>query len=154
MKYTLQWAEKKVTSTGKEKIDATLTDGTNTIDGVTIWSDFPNFATLMAGHTVEGDIVTKQSGQYTNKTLYPIKAVNSSPRATGGFTGGSKLMKEKQEGIKESQERKEEGIKVSASMRDAVTLATAEYVNFPQADLELLVKKWRKFILDNWTLPF
>lgn len=154
MKFKIVWSEKKTTSTGKEKIDATLDDGKRQIDHVTIWSDFPNFAEIKTGHEVEGDLVTKQNGQYTNNTLYPVKPVNSSPRSNSGFTGGTNMMNKKQESIRESQERKEEGIMTSASMRDAVLLATAEYVNYPDASLELLVKKWRKFILDNWNLPF
>lgn len=156
MKYKIIWSEKKTTSTGKEKIDATLDDGTRQLDHVTIWSDFPNFAGLMTGHEVEGDVVTKQNGAYTNNTLYPLKPVNASPRASGGFAGGmgKQMMKEKQEGIKESQDRKEHSIKESSSIRDSVQLALAEFNADSTVNLEERIQHWRKWLLDNWELPF
>lgn len=40
---------------------------------VTIWQDFPNFENLIVGSQVEGDIVTKVNGNFTNVTLYAPK---------------------------------------------------------------------------------
>lgn len=40
---------------------------------VTIWQDFPNFENLIVGSQVEGDIVTKVNGNFTNVTLYTPK---------------------------------------------------------------------------------
>lgn len=73
--YSIVWSEKKQTSTGKWKIEAEIKalGATESIKGVTIWESFPGFATIMTGNNIEGDIVTKVNGQYTNVTLYPPK---------------------------------------------------------------------------------
>lgn len=86
-KFIIEWSEKKVTSTGKEKIDATLKDEAGvTTDKVTIWSDFPNFAGLMTGGSVEGDLVPAKDPKW-GPTLYPPKPVATNvgyPRRSGG----------------------------------------------------------------------
>lgn len=156
MKYTIQWSEKKVTSTGKEKIDATLSDGTTTIDGVTIWADFPDFSKLMTGFEIEGDVVIKQNGQFTNKTLYPIKKViSTAPGAAQGFTGGSRMMEAKNKNIVAAQENKNNGIKAASSLRMAVELVIATMQGQDIVDNSVIkgsIKDWRKWLLDNWDL--
>jgi hypothetical protein len=149
MKYTIQWSEKKSTSTGKEKIDATLSDGTNTIDKVTIWDSFPNFANLMSGHEVEGDIVTKQNGQYTNKTLYPVK-VATTPKF-GGSGAMSKMMDKKAENIKEAQERKAESIAYFNSVNSAIALVNGLGTEgMGEAELKVKIRVWRDWFLSEY----
>ncbi len=118
---------------------------------------FPNFDGLQPGQTIEGN---PWKNPVSNKwSIYPIDEKHST---TGNFSpsGANRMMKEKQEGIKESQERKEDSIKVSASMRDAVQLAITEFnANVWPTDedgpnLDILITKWRKWLLNNWDLPF
>lgn len=152
MKYKIIWSEKKTTSTGKEKIDATLDDGQRTIDKVTIWGDFPNFAGLMTGHEVDGDLVTKQNGQYTNHTLYPVKVATTSN--FGGSRGVSKLMDKKAENIKEAQERKAESIAFFNSTNSAIALVNAmrdNDVHIPsESELKVTIRAWRDWFLKEY----
>ena len=144
MEYLIHWSEKKTTSTGKEKIDATLKEASGAeYKGVTIWADFPGFATLMTGNMVTGNIVTKQNGQYTNSTLYPIKPTGQTPmRSAGAIT---KAMERKETSIKGFQENKEEGIKTSSCIRMASELAIAQG-NATQEN----VLKLREWYWKNW----
>lgn len=123
MIYKIDWLERKTTSTGKQKADTTLMaiDGTKVAD-VTIWSDFPNFAELMPGTQLEGDIVTKQNGQYVNRTLYPIRQ----PGAPRGNANIAKSMERKEKSIEKFQDSKETSILISSSIRDAVQIALEE----------------------------
>lgn len=147
MKYKIIWSEKKTTSTGKEKIDATLDDGQRTIDKVTIWGDFPNFAGLMTGHEIEGDIVTKQNGAYTNHTLYPVK-VATTPKF--GASGGMKMMEKKAENIKEAQERKSESIAYFNSVNSAIALVGKRLGEISEAQMKLELKLWRDWFLSEY----
>lgn len=123
-KYSVEWMERRTTASGKIMIKATLQDETGAqYTDIGIWSDFPGFADLMPGSSVQGNIVEK--GQY--KTLYPTRA----PRATTGGQGGGNMrgvaaaQVRKQEGIREAQENKSHAIKVASAMRDATLLIDA-----------------------------
>lgn len=157
-KYQIKWAEVSTTSTGKTKTTLTLIDekGTET-DKVTTWGDFPNFAELQPGKSVNGNISVKVNGQYTNKTLYPEPTApawaTAGPTGKGG--GIAKAQERKETGIAKTMDRKEEGIKISSTMRDAVNLAVAE-----QSPNEDRIMYWRKWLWDHWddlippNLPF
>ncbi len=155
--YKVSWLENKVTSTGKSKADATLIDPNETIiEGVTIWGDFPKFAELRPGVSVEGDVVIKQNGKYTNKSLYAPKTNTlrnpSAPAwATAKPTGIKAAQERKAEGIEKSFDRKEEGIKVSSTMRDAVQIALMELgSNQDHVQYEERVLYWRKWLWIHW----
>lgn len=160
MLYKIEWMEKKITSTGKEKIDATLSDGTHTIEGVTIWADFPNFATLMAGHPIEGNVSEKQNGQYLNRTLYPL-APKPVATTTSGFKGGgqpAKLMEKKAQQIEHAQDNKSLGIKISSTIRMAVDLTVAqmnkdEILQVDEAMIKGMIKNWRRWLWDEFESP-
>lgn len=154
-KYQIIKLERKTTANGKNKIDADLQDFDGFVeDKVTIWDDFPNFATLKMGNEVTGQVVAKVNGQYTNKSLYAER--------TEGWGGGkkqpsvnmNKIMEKKQEGIAVAQDNKELGIKVSSSMNKAIDLAIAEmkseYDSQIPYDLKAGINKWRQWIWDNW----
>lgn len=144
MKYTIEWCEKKTTSTGKQKLDATLKDESGaSYDNVTIWGDFPNFSELAPGFTVEGEVVEKQNGQYLNKTLYAPKA----PKAVGSTFKQKMIedtMAKKEESIRRIQTDKEENIKLMSAQRDAVLLVTTFYTDVAEAtpfpDRETFIK--------------
>jgi len=149
MKYKIIWSEKKTTSTGKEKIDATLDDGQKTIDKVTIWADFPNFAEIKTGHEIEGDLVTKQNGQYTNHTLYPVKVATTSNFGRSG--GVSKLMDKKAENIKEAQERKAESIAYFNSVNSAIALLSKMGIeSMSESQIRVNLVAWRDWFLKEY----
>lgn len=154
MQYNIEWLENKTTSTGKKLIKATLVNGSDKHENVTIWDGFPNFEGLRPGATVEGDIVEKQNGQYTNKTLFAPKG--AVPRS--GAAQASKLMEKKTEAIGKAMDRKEQGIMLSGAMRDAVQIVTTLYREQISAMTDPILKDktvqgkilaWRNWILDN-----
>jgi len=151
-KFKVEWVEEKVTSTGKKKLDITLVseEGEN-IDGVTIWEGFPNFSAIKAGDELEGDLVSKQNGQYLNKTLYAPKPVNSSPGSKSGFTGGTKMMEQKAKNIEEAQKRKSESIAYFNSVNSAIALVGKDGSDINTVKNNIIY--WRDWFLaeyDKW----
>lgn len=160
MKYKLEWIEKKspewyIVSIGANgEITTDVSANKKDKNGIM----FPNFESWMAGHEVEGDLWTSQTGK---KYLFPHKPQTTqggAPRAFGGGMG-AKLMDKKNENIEKAQDNKQHGIKEAGSMSGAVNMAVAEYNNY-EGDEELrptmkwLVEKNRKILLDMWDLPF
>lgn len=152
MNYKITAIETKTTSTGKTMKKATIVDegGVETTD-VAIWDSFPNFANLEVGSEVASELEIKQNGNYTNKSLK-----TPANRTTGAYTRSSgaitKAMEKKEASIEKFQDNKEEGIKISATMRDAVLCAIAEYNKDPHNldTLEELIRKWRKILWFEW----
>lgn len=159
MKFKINTIADTPTSTGKSKKTASLTDETNaTYEKVGVWSDFPNYANLAVGQTVEGSLKTSPDGKWVN--LMPPPSGNA---RGGGYTKPqgaiTKAMDRKEAGIEKFQDSKELGIKISSTMRMAVDCAIAEYESrknsgFQPKDageyLQSLILRWRKWLWENW----
>jgi hypothetical protein len=153
-KYIITKLEKKTTSTGKEKADATLQD-TNGLETekVTIWKNSEDFNMFAVGTELVGDITVKQNGQFTNRTFYPVKAPGEFTRKPSGMVTA---VKEKTAAISKAMDRKEDAIALMAAHRDA-TLLTVEWIKGSEARGATItddeVKKtwlgWRKWLLEN-----
>ena len=120
---------------------------------------FPNFDGIMAGSMVEGNLWTSSAGKHY---LFPPKLQGQYPTKTK--PPFKEMMKEKLDGIKLSQDRKEEGIKHSSVMRMSHEIALAEIqhlkegpdgeiVNF-DSNFKPIFEKWHKFYADRWESPF
>ena len=155
MKYIINWSERKRTTTGKEKLSASLKgeDGAITEDA-TIWQDFPGFQELMTGHTVEGDLVPAKDPKY-GPTLYPLKKTTawgmSKPYLKSGAV--SALMDKKAEQIEKAQDRKAESIAYFNSVNSAIALTqhVTSPLNIEEKKAELIY--WRDWFLseyDKW----
>lgn len=152
--FTIEWMERKTTSTGKPMIKTSLKDAQGAMqEDVAIWGDFPNFAALGPGTTVEGDVVSKQNGQYVNKTLYPARQP-AAPR--GGGAGMKAAQERKAEMIKEAQERKSESVAYFNSINVAIQFITAfrNEMDLQNADdifgavlmyRDKLLKEWQEY---------
>lgn len=161
MKFHIKWIENKPTSTGKLKADAILVDEQGIEhSGVTIWGDFPNFNELRPEGTVMGSIVTKQNGNFTNKTLYPDTTGTGNKRGAGAIT---KAMEIKKQNIEEHTDRKEDHIEKTAIFRDATLLTVAWLDKQALTELgqqnatEIIKEKWvefRKWLSDKMGEPF
>ena len=83
MKYFVEWMENRTSAKGNKYIRATLKDekGAEFTD-VAIFDKFPDFANIISGSTLEGNLVSKD---YQGKTSYTLNSPNSAP--TGGFGG-------------------------------------------------------------------
>ena len=150
MKYDITWCEVKQTQTGKTKMDASLqsSDG-QVFDKVTIWGDFAGFTEIRPGSSVEGDIVT--NGNW--KTLSAPKHAPTGNAARGAGIALSQLRKA--DGISKSFDRKESGIEISATFRDA-TLITNLQLQGKNPDVDMVKDTWtywRSWLLENWDVP-
>lgn len=166
MDYIIDWCEQKTTATGKIVLSCTLTDINGiTHQNVSIWSDFPDFSNLAAGHSVTGNMRSKASPNgKVYKTLYPTINANpirprSSVPAKPGIDG-SALIRQKAESITASQDKKEVSIMISGTARDAVLIVTTMYpelANYNEIDKEAAIKeeiiKWRKWLMAQWDQP-
>ena len=157
-RYTIEWLEMKETSTGKRKADATIKgeDGHN--QDVTIWADFPGFAELNPGATVEGEIKPASDPKY-KPSLSPAR----SPYKAQGGGYKAKVMEDamvrKETSISKFQDNKEQSIKLISAQRDAVLMVTTFYKdqNLDSTELKEKVVSWRDWFLSekfNETLPF
>ena len=154
--FKIEWSEKKTTSTGKEKIDATLKDVTGVVhERVTIWGDYPDFATLMTGHDVVGTLTPAKDPKY-GPTLYaprtPKTGYSGPMRSPSAITTA---MKNKEAAIGKFQDSKEQSIKVASTFSQSVALAIVEYQTNRQMStsgpsLEMLQKKWREYCWLNY----
>lgn len=149
MDYTINWLERKTTSTGKNKIDATLDHAEGQEKGVTIWDSFPDFANLAPGKSIKGDIVVKQNGNYTNKTLYAPKVENIAKGHIGGLGGGIKAAQERKAVmIEQAQDRKNDSIAYFNSLNSAIAMISKVSPEF--SDVRDEIRKWRDFFLAEW----
>lgn len=151
MKYIVQEIDgNKTTSTGKAYHKVTLASGSELHEGVAIWSDFPNFNSITFETEVEGDVVIKQNGQYVNKTLYPLKPASTGhTRGSGAIT---KAMETKASNIRDAQENKENGIKLSSTIRMAVDITLARDLGSTE-DIQAEIEYWRKWLWKTWDEP-
>lgn len=155
MKYKILTLQDTPTSTGKSKKTVSISDeGGTTLDKVGIWSDFPNYANLAVGQTVEAEVKLSPDGKWRN--LVP-PATGTKPYAVRGASQGmiTKAMESKKESIEHFTDKKELGIKISSTMRMAVDCAIADMaslMNKPDATsiLEKSILKWRKWLWENW----
>ena len=160
MQYKIQWMENKPTKEGKQRVKASLEEaGGKMITDVTIWGDFPDFENLMIGSFVEGDLVASKDPKY-GPNLYPPRQTSTTaqtPRygASRAPSGALEAAKTTAKSVDKAIERKEDGIKISATQRDAVLCAVAEYqeqrrVSVTGESLEKLYLKWREFFWKNY----
>lgn len=157
MKYKILSLDRKTTSTGKGMIKATLEgiDHTTT-DGVAIWEGFPLFESLKVGDFVDGDLVSKENGQYVNVSLYAPKT----PKTASGFTKSpsavNKAMERKETSIAKFQTNKEESIAKAGAQRDSVLMVTTFYANkgWEDDELKFKVEEWYKYFLNLGEQPF
>lgn len=139
------------TSTGKPMKRLEVADTNNTVSKVNIFSDFPHYADLKEGSTIDGEIRKNDKG-YDNLYSNEIKPRSG---ASSGFKTAQieKAMEHKEQSISKFQDNKEFSIMVASSMSGAIALAIAEYKDKTVLDtLDQAVLKWRRFILDNWNI--
>lgn len=154
-KYTIEFLEQVTTNTGKIKANCLLKDEQGQDhDAVTIWADFPDFANLAAGHTVEGNLTAKDYNGKTYFALYPIKPnpMGTRPAWAGKKEGAiTKAMETKAQNIATAQENREQGVKIASTMNKAIDIALAESgTPIVASDFQERVNYWRKWIYENW----
>jgi hypothetical protein len=148
MKFSIEWLEATKTSTGKDKYNVTLKDETGkTTESVTIWGDYPNYAELKPGSTVEGTLTEKPYNGKIYYTLYAPKA--EAPRRSPSAI--NQAMKKKEESIEKFQVSKAEGIKISSTLNHAADIAVARLgEGKTKEEYESEILYWRSWLWKHW----
>ena len=96
----------------------------------------------------EGDLVKNDKGYWKLVTKKAVAGANFKAQQV------EKTMERKEKSIAHFQDEKEWSIMVSSTMRDAVSLAIAEYtINKQSLDsLDRCVLKWREWLIENWSV--
>jgi hypothetical protein len=149
MKYIVKTLEKKTAASGKSYIKATVQDGMGDSHNVTIFSTFPDFETITFESVLEADMQVENDPKYgESKKLWPPK---SNKPSGGGMMG--KVMEQKAQAIGKAQDRKEEGIRVSSTFRDASMIVSAQIhggMLRTEMDIKDEWKKWRKWLWSHY----
>jgi hypothetical protein len=160
MKFKVEWVENK---TPEWKVATLSTSDGMREENVSVnkvnkkGEPFPNFEGITPGAEIDGEFWKSDSGK---SYLFAPKPVPT--YKTFSKTGmGDKLIEKKQEGIKQSQENKAEGIKISSTARMAHENSLAEQTG-EKLDKEMYMqsyKYWRSFHWNAWddtdpTQPF
>jgi hypothetical protein len=150
LEYTIEWIEVITTSTGKKKADATVKDPQGKTTEVNIWEDFPNFAGLMNGSKISGEVVPPKDPKY-KPSLYAPRTPKTGSQSTYKTKLMNDAMEKKEASISHSQDRKEEAIKLASAQRDAVLMVTM--INKDRSTSESALKeeiiKWRDWFLSK-----
>lgn len=137
-----------VTSTGKpmKKLGLESTDGAAQVN---IFSDFPHFAEIIVGSTIDGELRKNDKG-YTNLYSNEIKPRSG---AGGAFKQVQieKTMEVKAQHIEKAQTNKEEGIKIASTIRMAVDIVTSLKSDQWQATtMQEEIRFWREWLWLEW----
>lgn len=119
----------------------------------TIFNSFPGYEGLLAGSKVEGNIEPNDYNGKKQWKLTEVKSVSAPAWATKGPSGAVAAAKTTAASVEKSQERKEEGIKVSSTMNKAIELAIAEIGaggSNAVVALEERIEYWRRWIWTHW----
>ena len=142
--------KKHIDKLNKDVIEAEVKGEDNVITKkVQIWPDFPMFDTITFDAQVEGDLVVKTKGEYTNITLY-------APKPQGNFKAGSTGIKAAQERkaemIEKAQDRKSESIAYFNSVNCAIALAGNFFKGqpMPDEDVKEFITEWRDWFLSEY----
>ena len=153
MKYAIEWLEIK--SPDWKVVSLKSPDG-QTLTDVSInrknkkGEVFPNFDAIVQGGMVDGNYWRSDAGK--NYLFAP------DPEGPKGVVGGKgnigRAMERKEQSIEKFQDNKEEGIKTSSTLRDAVILAKTEVDAelVPASELTARIEHWRTWLLAHWDL--
>ncbi len=122
---------------------------------VIAFGNFSQYAAIQPGATVEAVL---SEGEYNGKKDYKLVDGNLGAKPSGFGGGMAKTMEMKSAGIQKAQERKEDGIMISSTARDATQILTAFYpevgeIADPVARETRIMNLWRKFrrlLIENW----
>lgn len=130
-----------------KKVDVMKADGT-LVAGVSAFKfKYPNQAELVEGAVVTAMIVI--DGNYRNL----VSAPQTAPRGNSGFKTAQieKVMEIKRDDIRQSQQNKDLGIKISSTIRMAVDIATSiPQEQWQSTTMQEEIRFWREWLWTEW----
>lgn len=115
---------------------------------------FPNFDAIVDGVTIAGELWASSAGKWY---LFAPKVGNLGPKpAWVKKSDPIAVQKVVAKNVGIAQDAKNDAIRVSSTMRDAVLCAIAEYNRYNDSlgglKLEDLIIKWRQWLLSKWEI--
>jgi len=143
-KFTVDWCENATAKTGKVYKKVVLKDEKGETHNVNLFNDYPDFANLKPGVSIDGEI--EMNGRYKN---LKSNAIKERKYTKPDFT---KAMERKEESIKGFQDNKENSIKMAGSARDATLIVTTFYpelANESNKEEKIRAKwlEWKEYFL-------
>lgn len=148
----VEWVENKTTSTGKPMKALSVTDEKGEKFNINIFSDFPDYANIIPGAVIRGELKKNDKG-YLN--IYSETQNKTRGGAPGAFKQAQieKTMEKKEASIEKFQTSKEEAIKLMAAQRDAVLIVNTllqNHSSWDNDDIKNQIVVWRNwFLLDK-----
>lgn len=126
----------------------TLSEKVNGRDMLFVFSDHTRFADIKEGMELGPDEVVAD-GQYV-KLVDPDAGIKGKGGSrTGAITAAQNR---KSEMISQAQENKEEGIKLSSTIRMATDIVIARGVSgLSEEEVKAEIEKWRSYFYTNWS---
>lgn len=151
-KYIVDWAETKTTSTGKTYVQCVVKDEAGKeYENVKVWNDNPQVRNAKPGESLDGSL--EYSEQYKS---YTFKAAEGNLSRFGAKPSGIKAAQErKNEMINGAMDRKENGMVLAATFRDATLITLAQLGSMPFTEEEFKAKwqSWRYWLKENFGDP-
>lgn len=149
MIYSIKWCEVKKTGTTNGR-DWTITEmNLEDSEGKTT-EKVSTFEPVMSGGTIEGTIVKNDKGYLNFKKLEAPDFIKQQ-RKPDISKSVEKAQERTAEGVKIAQERTSWSVKTSATMRDAVMIATARGISgWDKDEIEKAILKWREWLWTNF----
>lgn len=154
MQYKIKTISKKDWQ-GKRLADVEVIDLTGAVIKGTIWEDqkdgskYPNFDGLTQGLQIE---VTAWTSPTAKVSFFPPKPVKTQSGSSGRGSI-NQAQEKKAQSIGLAQDRKEEGIMISSSIRMAVDIMISRMPgdNMSVEQIKEEILKWRYWFVSNWS---
>jgi DNA polymerase III alpha subunit len=153
--FTIESREDKTSSKGNKYARMSVKDETGAVTEVSMFSSFPNFATIKVGDSVQGDL---KGNEYNGAMTYVLEGAKpASTGQTGAFKGQqiAKAQEVKAEYIKVAQNNTSLAVKIASTMKMSVDITLAQIADdtivlHDTVAVKNAIKEWRKWLWENW----
>lgn len=144
----VEWVENATASNGNPFKKLSIRDGVGKTYNVNIFSDFLDFANIQPGSTIVGNLV--KQGKFWNIVTESFQAPRRPYKPKPSTDPIVKVMERKELSINGNMDRKEEGIRLSGSQRDAVLVTTAMGIEGESPEeVKRKLTYWRNYFLSE-----
>lgn len=121
--YQVQWCEEKTSAKGTQYKRCSLQDDNGQMfEDVAVFKSYEKYVDVKPGAQIEGVLKSKT---YNGKVSYNLDNLISSQAPSARTAVVARAQERKEKTISQSMDRKEEGIKLSSTFRDATLITTA-----------------------------
>lgn len=147
--YLVKITETLTSKAGQPYKSGSLEDNTGKIYGFLAYPRYSQYEKIIEGAMIDCALTPTSSGdKYFVNDLKEKKPLSPPAFVAQRRAGIAEAVREKQIGIKESQERKKDAIRIAGTMRDATLIALAEFVGSPLVanDFQIRWNYWQAWL--------